>query len=71
MPRGRTGNVEKFRRKDGSVYYKARIRLADKTRDVDAIPEEARHDRDDAAERRELYGQLAAAAGRRRPEDTL
>jgi integrase len=39
MPPPRTGNVEPLRRADGSTYYRARVRLADGTRERVDVPE--------------------------------
>ncbi|HEX7602680.1 MAG TPA: hypothetical protein VF316_13780, partial [Polyangiaceae bacterium] len=38
MPRARTGSVEPGRRADGSTYYRARIRLGDKSRERVDVP---------------------------------
>lgn len=39
MARPRIGNVEKYRRVDGKLYYRARIRIADGTRVRVDVPE--------------------------------
>ena len=39
MPPPRTGSLEKYRRSDGRIYYRARIRLADGTRARVDVPE--------------------------------
>jgi integrase len=62
MPPERTGTVEAFKRADGSVYYRVRVRLADGTRERVDIP--PKHAIDDA--RRALY----AAAAQEREDDT-
>jgi integrase len=41
----RTGTIEPYKRADGVVYYRARIRLSDKTRERVDIPESFRHDK--------------------------
>jgi len=65
MPRARTGNVEPFKRTDGSIYYKARIRLADGTRWREDVPRKHAV----SEESRELYALAAQqdedATGRR------
>ena len=55
MPRARTGSVETYRRKDGTLYYKARIRLADGSRTRVDVPR--RHAGDE--ESREFYARAA------------
>lgn len=62
MSRARTGSIEAFRRKDGKVYYRARIRLADGTRARVDVPK--RYATDD--DTRELY----ARALQEREDDT-
>lgn len=50
MARARTGNVEPFTRADGTIYYRARIRLADGSRVRVNIPE--KHAGDEASRSR-------------------
>ena len=59
MPPPRPGSVESFKRADGSVYYRARIRLADGTRARVDVPEKYGRPAGgkSAEERAELYAQ--------------
>jgi len=68
MPPPRTGNVEPFKRADGRTYYRARIRLADKTRVRVDVPEKysVPAGGKTAEERAELY----AAAAQEREDET-
>src|ERR1700722_4148256 len=62
MPPSRTGTVEKNRRADGSLYYRARIRLADGERMRVDVPSKYGY----SDERAELY----AAAVQEREDET-
>ena len=46
----RTGNVEPFKRADGTVYYRARIRLADESRERVDVPDKFSYSRDRATQ---------------------
>lgn len=61
MPPPRTGSVEPGRRADGTVYYRARIRLGDDTRQRVDVPENyaVAAGGKSARERAELYAQAA------------
>lgn len=60
MPPARTGHVETGRRADGSIYFRARIRLGDRSRERVDVPAEVVAGRArgmTAKERAELYAQ--------------
>jgi integrase len=70
--RARTGTIEPFKRADGSVYYRARVRLADGTRERADIPDSLCHDKRRAKgyaealqEREDAHGTLLAEKRRR------
>ena len=67
MPPPRTGSIEKFKRADGSAYFRARIRLADGSRERVDVPEKYSTPAGGktAEERAELY----AAAHQEREDD--
>src|SRR5215472_9963714 len=74
MPRARTGSIEKRRRKNGTTYYRARIRLADGSRIRVDVPRKYATD-DDAEvyalavqEREDERGELLAAKKKREAE---
>jgi integrase len=74
MSRSRTGSVEKRRRKNGTTYYRARIRLADGSRVRVDVPKKYATD-DDAEvyalavqEREDERGELLAAKKKREEE---
>jgi integrase len=59
MPPPRTGSVEPLRRADGSIYYVARIRLEDGSRDRERVPDKhaTRTATMSAREHAEIYAQ--------------
>src|SRR5438874_1804603 len=68
MPPRRTGSVERFRRANGSVYFRARIRLADGTRQrVDVLEKYSTPAGGKSAEER---ADLYAAALQEREDET-
>jgi integrase len=68
MPRPRTGSVESFKRAHGRTYYRARIRLADGSRERVDVPE--RHSTAAGGKTAEERAELYALAAQEREDET-
>src|SRR5271155_1528795 len=68
MPPPRTGSLEKYRRSDGRIYYRARIRLADGTRARVDVPE--KYTTSAGGKTAEQRAELYAEALQEREDDT-
>jgi integrase len=68
VPPKRTGSVEEMRRADGSVYFVARVRLADGTRERDRVP--AKHATRTAKLTPREHAELYAEALQEREDET-
>jgi integrase len=68
MPPPRTGSVEPFKRADGTVYYRARIRLGDGTRVRVDVPE--KYSRAAGGKSGEERAELYALASQEREDET-